>query len=191
MSAKRRTDAFDAVLTDEQRWALFDQGKRLPWYGAAAWAHKELGIDPPGKTAFYDFMAYMRSEDSERRIAQALAAKNDMGRAMREIGDMDPELAHAWQQMALESALNGDPDAARRYLDMAMELRKSALEGEKLRLKQEAEIRARQSLELEREKFADLQRRNDAAKAKLEQVKAKGGIDEETLRKIEEAVGLL
>jgi hypothetical protein len=189
--SKRRTDAFDSTLTDDQRWKLYDHLQASPWYEAAAWASKEFGIDPPGKNALYGFARFMRRRESERRIADALAAKKDMARSMSVVGDMDPELAHAWQQLAMESVLKGDPDAGKRYLDMAMELRKSALEKEKLHLKKDAENRAREALGLEREKFAEQQRKNADARKALEQVKTAGGITEDTLKKIEEALNLL
>lgn len=188
---KTRLDAFEQDLSDSQRWELYDRFRTSPWYQAAAWAAKEFGIEAPGKTAMYRFAKAMREKESERRIADALAAKEEIHRSMEAVGGIDPELAHAWEQLALESAIKGDPEAGKRYQQLAMEIRAAGLEQEKLRLKQEAEKRAQESLALERAKFEEQQRKNEQARASLEQVKAKGGIDEETLRKIEEAVNLL
>lgn len=188
---KTRTDAFEADLSEDQRWKLYDAFRALPWYKAAEMAEKEFGIEAPGKSAMYRFARAMREKESERRIADALAAKEEIHRSMDAVGGVDPELMHAWEQLALESALKGDPEAGKRYQQLAMEIREAGMEAEKLRLKQEAEKRAQDGLALEREKFAEQQRKNEQARASLEQVKAKGGIDEETLRKIEEAVNLL
>lgn len=188
---KTRVDAFEAALTEAQRWELYDVFRASPWYEAAKHAAESFGIEAPSKSAMYRFAAAMRTAESERRIVQALEAKAEIGRSMEQVGGVDAELAHAWEQLALESALRGDPEAGKRYQTLAMEIRAAGIEAEKLRLKQEAESRARESLSLEREKFEEQRRKNEQAREALETVKAKGGIDEETLRKIEEAVNLL
>ncbi len=188
---KTRVDAFEAALTESQQWELYDRFRAAPWYEAAQFAAESYGIPAPSKSAMYRFAAAMREAESERRIRQALEAKAEIGRSMEAVGGVDPELAHAWEQLALESALRGDPDAGKRYQALAMEIRAAAVEAEKLDLKKQAEERARAGLDLERAKFAEQQRKNEQARKALEGVKAKGGIDEETLRKIEEAVNLL
>jgi hypothetical protein len=111
---------------------------------------------------------------------------------------MDAELDYAWTQMAMQSALKGDESAGRTYLSMAMRLRDSALEREKLRLAQEAEDRAKQELEL-KVKDLDVKIRrlelleSNAVQAKhaLESAKSTGGLSPEALERIEEAAQLL
>ncbi len=187
---KRRSDAFDADLTPEQRSRVYDLMKVSPWYDVADHCEKELGIRP-GKTALYNFVRDMRESESERRIADALAHQAAIRRSVQQIGDMDAEMAAGWEQLALESSLNGDLESATKYLGLAEKLRARALERARLELKTEAAVLARESLDLEKQKFAELQRKNAEARKSLEAVVAKGGIDETTLRNIEEAINLL
>ena len=187
---KRRSDAFDADFTPEQRSLLFDLMKVQPWYEVASECEEKFGVKP-GKTALYQFVREMRESESERRIADALAHQAMMRRSVEQVGDMDDEMAAGWEQLSLESSLNGDLETATKYLALAEKLRARALERAKLDLKTEASALAREALGLEKEKFAELQRKNADARKSLEAVVAKGGIEESTLRSIEEAINLL
>lgn len=187
----RRIDSWEQPLTEEQRWRVYEQLRRFPWYEVAKAVAEEFGIKAPARSSLYRFRAHMAQLESAHRIEQALSVKENVQREMSAVGDMDGQLEFAWTQQAMESAMRGDPDAGARFLAMAMKLRSSALEREKLRLKQEAEIREREALALMREKFEDQRARNAAAREKLTAVAAKGGIAPETLAQIEEAVSLL
>lgn len=188
---KRRSDSWDAPLTDEQRGQVFDLMRSMPWYQVAEQVEEKFGIPAPGKTALYEFQGWMRERESERRIAEALAFQAQTRRAVEQIGDMDAEMAAGWEQLALEASLSGNVEIAEKYLRLAETLRDRALERAKLDLRKEAQEKAWEELKLAREKWEDQQARNAQAKEALEGVKAKGGIDEETLQRIEEAVNLL
>jgi hypothetical protein len=188
---KRRIDAFDAGLTEEQRWQLYDRMQRFAWYDVAAWAAEQFKIPAPSRAGLYRFTAAMRERESAHRIETALSVRENVRRQMDAVGDMDGELEFAWEQLAMESAMKGDADAGLRYLAMSMKLRESALERDKLSIKREAEARAQASLALDREKFEDQKRRCEKARAELHAVVAQGGLDAETIAKIEEAAGLL
>jgi hypothetical protein len=188
----RRIDSWEQPLTDDQRWEVYERLRRFPIVEVGKWIAETHSIPAPSRSALYRFKAHMESLESGHRIQQALSVKANVKREMEAIGDMDGELEFSWTQLAMESAMRGDMDAGSRYLAMAMKLRNSALEREKLRLKQEAEKREREALSLMREKFESQERRNAEARAKLNAVVAsKGGIAPETLAQIEEAVSLL
>ena len=187
----RRIDSWEQPLSEEQRWRVYEQLRRFPWYEVAKAIAEEHGIAAPSRSALYRFRAHMATQESAHRIEQALSVKQNVKREMDAVGDMDGELEFAWTQQAMESAMRGDPDAGARFLAMAMKLRSSALEREKINLKREAENRERDALSLMREKFEAQERRNASAREKLAAVASKGGIAPETLAQIEEAVSLL
>jgi hypothetical protein len=191
MDGKPRIDAFDASLTEDQRWETYAKMKRFPHGQVAEWAAAEYGIEPPSKSALYRFAARMRGEESAHRIEQALAVKADVERTMEQVGDMDAELQYAWTQMAMQSALAGDAEAGQRYLAMAMKLRESATETAKLALKGRALERAEAQLALMREKWEASEARLRAASDALKRAHDSGGLSAEARAEIEKAMGIL
>jgi hypothetical protein len=151
---KRRSDAFDAALSDEARGEIFAMMKTLPWPEVSDKCFEKFGVSP-GKTALYDFVREMRQEESQRRIADALAHQASVRAAVSEIGDMDADMASGWEQLALESSLNGDLGSAEKYLNLAERLRARALERAKLDLKIAAEQRAGENLALAKAQFQE------------------------------------
>lgn len=149
----RRTDAWEAALTEAQKWQVYDRLCKFPWYEVAKFVAKEFKVAEPSRSSMYRFKTYMRDHESEHRIEQALSVKSNVRKQMVAIGDMDNELEFAWEQLAMESAMKNDLEAGQRYLAMAMKLRDSALEREKLKLKKQAEERAAQELTLQKKKF--------------------------------------
>ena len=71
----------------------------------------------------------------------------------------------------------GDPESLCRFAKLFIEMRRLQLETERQRL--------------DREKFEASERRLEAVKDAVATAKTKGGLTEETLKKIEEAAGLL
>lgn len=151
--SKRRIDAWDSALTEQQRWAAYDRVKRFKWFEVAAWIHDEFEIDPPSRAALYRFASEMRDQESAHRIESALSVKDDVRRQMAQVGDMDAELQYAYEQLAMESAMRGDEKAGIRYLDMATRYSQGKLERAKLDLKREAEARAQEALALDKKRF--------------------------------------
>lgn len=161
----RRADAWEAQLTEEQRWAVYAKLQKYAWQIVQPWIIEEFHIDPPGRTALYAFKNNMAALESSHRIEQALKNRELLRREMNQIGDIDPELQHAWLQLAEESTRRGDPKAGERYLKMARALRQDATTKLELELKQQAEARAKseldimqRKLELQEQKIADAQR---------------------------------
>ena len=186
---KRRSDAFDAPLSESERAAVY-AAMNVSWVEAQKLCADSFDLSV-GKSALYEFARDYRESESERRIQDALAFQIQTRRAVDQIGDMDPEMAAGWEQLALEASLSGNVELATQYLGLAEKLHSRALERAKLELKKEAQDKSWEELKLSREKYEDQKAKNEKAREALEGVKAKGGIDEETLRKIEEAVGLL
>lgn len=159
----RRPDAWEARLPDETaRWKAYERLQRGSWIEVQSWIVQEFGIAPPGKSGLYTWKRHMAGLASAHRIEEALSNRENLRREMEQIGDMDPELQHAWLQLAMESSLRGDPKAGERYLKMARSLRADATKRTELQLKQQAETRAgseleimRRKLELQEEKIAD------------------------------------
>jgi hypothetical protein len=190
----RRIDSWEEPLAEDQRWQVYDRLRHYPWYQVATWAAEEFALAAaPSRSSLYRFRAHMRDQESEHRIETLIREKQSLRREMDRVGGISDELKAAYEHRAVEAEASGDHEGSQKWLKLALDLRESAIEGEKLALKREAEDRAKSSLALEREKFEEQKRRNAEAKAKLTDVvqDRAGGLDEETIRKIEEAAGLL
>jgi hypothetical protein len=188
---KARIDRWDAELTEEQRWQAYDRFRRFPWSDVRDWVAAEFHVPQPSRSALYEWARDMRERESEHRITEALSVKANVQRQMAAVGDMDGELQFSWEQLAMESSMRGDHEAGVRYLAMAMKLRESALEREKLRLKQDAEQRAQAKLDLDREKFETAERRLEATRAAVKQLDQAGGLTPEGRAIIEKAMAIL
>ena len=69
---KRRNDAWDAALTEAQRWEAYEKAKGASWPAFADWCAAEFGVRP-GKNAIYDWMAWMRRQEGAHRLGQTTA----------------------------------------------------------------------------------------------------------------------
>ena len=163
-STIRRPDAWESSLSEAQRWQVYEQLQRFAWHVVQPWVVEQFQIEAPSKSALYAFKKHMASLESAHRIEEALSNRENLRKEMSEIGDMDPELQHAWLQLAHEATLRGDPKAGEKYLKMARALRADATKRVELQLKQQAETRAaseleimRRKLELQEKKIADAQ----------------------------------
>ncbi|NQT92406.1 MAG: hypothetical protein HQ559_06575 [Lentisphaerae bacterium] len=150
---KRRTDSWDAGLTEAQRWQAYDRFKRYTWQQVAEWAAEEFKVPEPSRSALYRWAEDMRSRESEHRIETALSQRQNVQRMMDQVGDMSPELRYAWMVKAQESSLRGDDKAGERYLKMALSLSKEQRDQVEQTLKQQAEERAQEQLTLDKREF--------------------------------------
>ena len=73
-TGKTRVDAWDATLSEEQRWRAYAQMQRAPWYEVSEWVAAEFGIEAPSRSALYRWAARMRKMASARRLEQAVQA---------------------------------------------------------------------------------------------------------------------
>ena len=104
---KPRIDAWDAPLTEEQRWQAYAKLRRSTWYEAAQWVSEEFGIPAPSRAAIYRWAKRMRSQESARRLEQAVQARAEIG-ALAGAAAANDKLVAGYKALALEIALQGD-----------------------------------------------------------------------------------
>lgn len=191
MTIKPRIDAWDAALTDEQRWMVYDRFRRHSWDAVLGWIHEEIGIAPPSRSSLYRWADKMRKHESARRLEQAIIARDEIG-ALAGTSAANDKLVEAYKSMAAELALQGNAKEAVRLTQMAMQLASQQTAQVELELKQQRLAQQSEAQRLAREKF-------EAAEARLKAVQDavndardnEGGLSDEALRKIEQAAGLL
>jgi hypothetical protein len=189
--SKPRSDSWDSELTDAQRWAVYDKFRAGRWYDVATWAREEFGLaDIPSRAAMYRFADRMRSLESAHRIESALVARDEAGALVAAATD-DATTINAYKTMAQDLALSGRPGDAVLYTSMALDLAAQQTKRLELELKAAAQQTKDQQLKLAREKFEAAEKRLNAVRDALTDAKAGGGLTEETLKKIEQAAGLL
>ena len=183
--SKLRTDSWAASLTEEQSWQLYYKSRALRWNEAAEWAVKEFGVDQPSRTAFYAWLGRMRGEESAHRLEQAATAAAEAA-ALAKTQARDDALVGAFKAMAAELALRtGSAGEAGKFMRMALDITDRQMRRRDLGQKDE-------QLKLAREKFEAAERRLAAVQDAVKSAKTSGGgLTPETLRKIEEAAGLL
>jgi hypothetical protein len=191
--AKVRTDSWAAGLSEEQSWALYSKARRCQWQEAAAWAVKEFGLEKgPSRTAFYAWMTAMREEEHEHRMGQAAIAAAEAA-ALGGRCTKDEALIQAFKALATDVALTtGDAKSASAFVNSAMAIKDRLQKEQELALKSAAQSTKDEQLKLAREKFEAAEKRLKAVQDAVKTAKATGGgLSEETLKKIEEAAGLL
>ena len=191
-SPKARSDAWDATLTDAQRWQAYDQFRQVPWYSMSAWVAEQFAIPAPSRSALYRWAARMRQDESARRVEQAVTARDEVGTLAKKAGQTDDALIEAYKTMAADIALRtGDSKEAERLTNMALNIGAAVAKRTELELKARAQQTKDETLRLAREKFEAAERRLAAVRDAVADAKGKGGLTEESLRKIEEAAKLL
>jgi hypothetical protein len=191
--AKVRTDSWASSLSEEQSWALYSKARRCQWQEAAAWAVKEFGLEKgPSRTAFYAWMTAMREEEHEHRMGQAAIAAAEAA-ALGGRCTKDEALIQAFKALATDVALTtGDAKSASAFVNSAMAIKDRLQKEQELALKSAAQSTKDEQLKLAREKFEAAEKRLKAVQNAVKSAKATGGgLSEETLKKIEEAAGLL
>jgi len=182
---KPRIDAWDAGLTDQQRWDAYDRLRRLPWQKVSLWAAEEFGVEPPSRSGLYRFASRLRKLESAHRLECALAARDEAGALVAAETD-DRTLVAAYKTLAQDLALKGDAKTAETYTRMALQLADSARRRAELDLKGRAQKTRDEQLRLAREKFEAAERREDAAKAALGDTRL---TDEAKIAKMKEIFG--
>ena len=190
--SKLRTDSWASALTEEQGWQLYYKSRAMRWNEAADWAVKEYGIDSPSRTAFYAWLGRMRAVESAHRLEQAATAAAEAA-ALAKTQTSDEAQIAAYKAMATELALRtGSADEAAKFVNMAAALSERRLRARELDIKARAQETKDEQLKLAREKFEAAEKRLAAVQDAVKSAKTSGGgLSEETLRKIEEAAGLL
>ena len=190
--SKLRTDSWAAGLTEEQSWQLYYKSRALRWNEAADWAVKEFGVDAPSRTAFYAWLGRMRAEESAHRLEQAATAAAEAA-ALAKTQTSDEAQIAAYKAMATELALRtGSADEAAKFVNMAAALSERRLRARELDIKARAQETKDEQLKLAREKFVASEKRLAAVQEAVKAARSTGGgLSEEALAKIEQAVGML
>lgn len=162
---KRRSDAWDAPLTEEQRWEAYDKAKGMPWYELSAWLETEYGLHP-GKNAVYAWMAYMRRQEGDYRLRRAIAAREEV-KGLATAGGLDARTADAYMALANDAILGGDPDKGARLVEAAVRISAAAVRVKEQAMSEERLELQQKALDLQREKWEDAKARLDATTAAL------------------------
>lgn len=176
--AKVRTDAWWAKLKPAERDAAYEACLHLPFGQGAALLGEKFGVTPGSSSAYYRFFEQHAPEyTSGAPVRAAIAQRYVEGVAERSNIPDDAILATIKSEVAAAQMNPGDPESLCRFAKLFIEMRRLQLETERQRL--------------DREKFEASERRLEAVKDAVATAKTKGGLTEETLKKIEEAAGLL
>jgi hypothetical protein len=187
---KPRSDAWDASLTDAQRWQAYDRFRGAPWYQVSAWIAEEFKLAAPSRGALYRWASHMRTLEGAHRIEQSIQARAEIS-ALASTAAADAALTNAYKAMAADLALKGNAADAVRYTAMAMAIGEAQRKAAETDLKARAQTTRDQALRLAREKFEAAEARMAAVRDAVGKARASGGLTPETLKKIEEAAGLL
>lgn len=154
---KRRNDAWDAALTEAQRWEAYEKAKGASWTAFADWCAAEFGVRP-GKNAIYDWMAWMRRQEGAHRIERAIAARQEL-KGLADAAALDARTADAYMALANDAILSGDPDKAAKIVAAAVQINAASLRlAEQRQNARRLELQER-ALTLQREKFEAAEKR--------------------------------
>lgn len=191
---KPMANAWDAALTDDQRWQAY--GKfvefRAKWWEVAAWVEKELGISQPSRSGLYRFADRMRKLESAHRVEQSIIARSEIGELAAKAGQRDDEMVAAYETLAADAALQfGDAKKASLFTKMAIAIGEKIATREALSIKRRAQVTKEENLRLARAKFESAENRLTAARDAIARLDQSGGITPEARAEIEKAMGLL
>jgi len=187
---KARIDAWDATLTEAQRWQAYDMFRRSPWFEVSKWAAKEFSIQEPSRSALYRWAERMRRDESAHRIEQSIQAREEVGALAGTVAG-DAKLVAAYQSMATDLALKGNAKDAVRFTAMAINIAAMTTKSQELELKRRAQDTKDEALRLAREKFEAAEARLAATRSAIERLNKSGGLTAEALSEIEKAMNLL
>jgi hypothetical protein len=189
-AAKARIDAWDATLTEAQRWQAYDLFRRSPWYAVAKWAEGEFKIQQPSRSSLYRWAERMRKDESAHRIEQSIQAREEVG-ALAGTTATDARLVDAYKSLATDLALKGNAQDAIRFTTMAIQIASQSTKQQELDLKKRAQDTKDETLKLSREKFEAAEARLARTADTLKKLNSTGALTPEALAEIEKAMGLL
>jgi tetratricopeptide (TPR) repeat protein len=182
--SKPRTDAWDAALTERQRWEAYERFRQFTWRQVATWLEEEHGIET-SKTALYRWASRMRKLESAHRIEQAIEAREEAGELAASAKQNDSALIEAYKTLGADIALRtGDAKAASKFLRMALDISEANRAAAELDLKARAQETKDKALRLAREKFEAAERRLAAAKTTFTDAKLTPAERESKLKEI-------
>lgn len=189
-----RSDAWGENLSEAEKWSLYrwtkepketeDGPKRKSYEDALEYIGAELRVIAPTRSSWFRFLARMRREEKVQQIAR-IAGNCETAKDMTNEAKTNNRLAaDAFRALALDAAMDEDPKSAALYQSAAVMFQKIDLDERSQRTKDE-------QLKLAREKFEAAEKRLNAVQDAVAAARNKGGLTEETLKRIEEAAGLL
>ena len=176
IAPKVRADSWAALLSPERQWALFNHHYQVvhgKWQLSCAWAEKEFELSRrPSRAAFYEWLDQMNAlEEAHNEEIRTLAderAKN--AAAQLTVGSETMRQALTAKMMDLILVAK-DPDAADKVMKIVSALAQGdaatkalELKAREVALKQSAEKRKDEELEIARRKLALLEQKEAAAK---------------------------
>ena len=203
----RRIDAWESRLTDEQQRELYrwtqtprevkvegeGEGKvvRRPNFDECMARLDEMGVPRPSRGAWFRFKAAMQKMLREE-LLYSVAASSESAKDLKEMTPADYALAaDTFTNLAIDASMKGNDKAVSIYSGAARHYREMMQQEKKLDLQSRAQATKEDQLRLAREKFEAAEKRLAAVKDAVATAKTKGGLTEETLKRIEEAAGLL
>lgn len=189
-----RSDSWYAEVPEEELAKLYSMARRgAQWFEVVKAANDELGLNVhPSRSAYYRWMDWMREQDSERRLAQARIAALEADRLAKGVGLNDDTAIMAYKSLAAEMALKtGNAKEAGHFMRMATDLIDRQLHAKEIDLKSQDLARKEEELKIALKKLEMLEKKEAAVKDAVTAARTGGGLTEETLKKIEEAAGLL
>ena len=151
-TAKIRSDAWYATLTEAQLWQAYSVFRRDAWFKVAEYVETEFGIRRPGRNALYSWAAWMRKQESGHRIEEAVAARDEAGELAATV-TKDDTLIDAFKSMASMLAMKNNAGEAVKFTKMALALAAAQTKTRELELKAAAQKTKDDALSLSREKF--------------------------------------
>ena len=189
-----RSDSWYANVPEEELAKLYSMARRgAQWFEVVKAANDELGLNVhPSRSAYYRWMDWMREQDSERRLAQARIAALEADRLAKGVGLNDDTAIMAYKSLAAEMALKtGNAKEAGHFMRMATDLIDRQLHAKEIDLKTQDLARKEEELKIALKKLEMLEKKEAAVKDAVTAARTGGGLTEETLKRIEEAAGLL
>lgn len=189
-----RSDSWYACIDEQQLWQLYSIAQRgAKWFEVAKVAKEEMGLDVnPSRSGYYRWLDFMREQESERRLASARIAALEADDIAKGVGLKDEIAIKAYKSLAAEVSLKtGDPKKGGQFLRMAMDLVDRQLHAAEVELKTKDLARKDEELKIAQKKLEMLEAQQKKVKDAVTAARTSGGLTEETLKKIEEAAGLL
>ena len=203
----RRIDAWESRLTDEQQRELYrwtqtprevkvegeGEGKvvRRPNFDECMARLDEMGVPRPSRGAWFRFKAAMQKMLREE-LLYSVAASSESAKDLKEMTPADYALAaDTFTNLAIDASMKGNDKAVSIYSGAARHYREMMQQEKKLDLQSRAQATKEDQLRLAREKFEAAEKRLNAVQDAVAAARNKGGLTEETLKRIEEAAGLL
>ena len=151
--SKTRTDAWDAALSDEQRWAIYFRSKSHSFTEMLPWIESEHQVSPT-ISSYYRFLKRMREDEFTHKIDLAAQAASEAARLAGESRCADEATIEAYKSLAADAAFRtGDAKEANHWIHAAMAIQDRLLKQQEIALKVQAEERKSEELKIAQEKL--------------------------------------